>query len=146
MAKDDDKVMQYTIAQNMKSKKQAPKDVQSESSKMQQAEEEKQRKVDQEYEAYQRGQKQEAKDNAGFREGVSKGMEDLKSGASAIGSGISSGVSKLKEMLSGDGKKNGGSVKASKMGSVKTSRPTMKSASSRGDGIAQRGKTKGRMV
>ena len=42
--------------------------------------------------------------------------------------------------------KHGGSVKASKMGSVKTAKPKMTSASSRGDGIAQRGKTKGRMV
>ena len=42
--------------------------------------------------------------------------------------------------------KHGGSVKASKMGSVKTAKPKMTSASSRGDGIAQRGKTKGRIV
>ena len=42
--------------------------------------------------------------------------------------------------------KHGGSVKASKMGYVKTAKPKMTSASSRGDGIAQRGKTKGRMV
>ena len=42
--------------------------------------------------------------------------------------------------------KKGGSVKASKMGAVKQSKPSMGSASSRGDGIAQRGKTKGRMV
>ena len=41
--------------------------------------------------------------------------------------------------------KHGGSVKASKMGSVKTAKPKMTSASSRGDGIAQRGKTKGRI-
>lgn len=42
--------------------------------------------------------------------------------------------------------KHGGSVKVSKMGSVKTAKLKMTSASSRGDGIAQRGKTKGRMV
>lgn len=42
--------------------------------------------------------------------------------------------------------KKGGSVKASKMGKVKQAKPSMGSASSRGDGIAQRGKTKGRMV
>jgi len=42
--------------------------------------------------------------------------------------------------------KQGGSVKASKMGSVKTAKPKMTSASSRGDGIAQRGKTKGRII
>ena len=42
--------------------------------------------------------------------------------------------------------KKGGSVKASKMGAVKQSKPSMGSASKRGDGIAQRGKTKGRFV
>jgi len=42
--------------------------------------------------------------------------------------------------------KRGGSVKASKMGSVRTSKPSMGSASSRGDGIATKGKTRGRMV
>lgn len=42
--------------------------------------------------------------------------------------------------------KRGGSVKASKMGSVRTSKPSMGSASSRGDGIASKGKTRGRMV
>jgi hypothetical protein len=38
--------------------------------------------------------------------------------------------------------KKGGAVKASKMGSVKTAKPSMRSASSRADGIAQRGKTR----
>lgn len=37
---------------------------------------------------------------------------------------------------------NGGSVMASKMGSVKTAKPSMRSASSRADGIAIRGKTR----
>ena len=41
--------------------------------------------------------------------------------------------------------KRGGSVKPSKMGSVRTSKPSMGSASSRGDGIASRGKTRGKM-
>ena len=36
----------------------------------------------------------------------------------------------------------GGSVKATSMGTVKTAKPTMRSASSRGDGIAIRGKTR----
>ena len=36
----------------------------------------------------------------------------------------------------------GGSVKATSMGSVKTTKPKMGSASSRGDGIAIRGKTR----
>jgi hypothetical protein len=38
--------------------------------------------------------------------------------------------------------KKGGADKASKMGSVKTAKPSMRSASSRADGIAQRGKTR----
>jgi hypothetical protein len=42
--------------------------------------------------------------------------------------------------------KRGGSVKASKMGSVRTSKPSMGSASMRADGIATKGKTRGRMV
>jgi len=41
--------------------------------------------------------------------------------------------------------KRGGSVKPSKMGSVRTSKPSMSSASSRADGIASRGKTRGKM-
>jgi hypothetical protein len=40
------------------------------------------------------------------------------------------------------GMKKGGAIKASKMGSVKTAKPTMRSASSRADGIAIRGKTR----
>ena len=44
------------------------------------------------------------------------------------------------------GYKKGGTVKAAKMGAVKVAKPKAGSASSRGDGIAQRGKTKGRMV
>jgi hypothetical protein len=39
----------------------------------------------------------------------------------------------------------GGSVKASGMGSVKTAKPSMGSASKRADGIAQRGKTRGKV-
>ena len=45
-----------------------------------------------------------------------------------------------------DGMKRGGKVKASKMGSVKTSKPAMSSASRRADGIATKGKTRGRFV
>jgi hypothetical protein len=39
----------------------------------------------------------------------------------------------------------GGAIKASKMGSVKTAKPSMGSASKRADGIAQRGKTRGKV-
>ena len=42
--------------------------------------------------------------------------------------------------------KRGGSVKASKMGSVRTAKPSMSSASKRADGIATKGHTRGRMV
>jgi hypothetical protein len=42
--------------------------------------------------------------------------------------------------------KRGGSVKASKMGAVRTAKPSMSSASKRADGIATKGKTRGRMV
>jgi hypothetical protein len=45
----------------------------------------------------------------------------------------------------GLGMKKGG-MASSKMGKVKTGKPNMSSASSRADGIAQRGKTRGRMV
>lgn len=40
----------------------------------------------------------------------------------------------------------GGSVKASSMGSVRTAKPSMGSASKRGDGIAMRGKTRGKVM
>lgn len=43
------------------------------------------------------------------------------------------------------GFKRGGSIKASSMGKVKQAKPSMGSASRRGDGIAQRGKTRGKM-
>jgi hypothetical protein len=42
--------------------------------------------------------------------------------------------------------KKGGAVKASKMGAVKQAKPSMGSASKRADGIAQRGKTRGRVL
>lgn len=45
----------------------------------------------------------------------------------------------------GLGMKKGG-MASSKMGKVKVGKPSMGSASSRADGIAQRGKTKGRIV
>jgi hypothetical protein len=41
--------------------------------------------------------------------------------------------------------KKGGAVKSSKMGAVKQAKPSMGSASKRADGIAQRGKTRGKM-
>ena len=47
---------------------------------------------------------------------------------------------------SGMGMKRGGSVKPSKMGGVKTSKPSFGSASSRADGIASKGKTRGKYI
>lgn len=42
--------------------------------------------------------------------------------------------------------KRGGSVKPSKMGGVKTSKPSFGSASKRADGIATKGKTRGKFI
>ena len=47
---------------------------------------------------------------------------------------------------SGMGMKSGGSVKPSKMGGVKTAKPSYGSASSRADGIASKGKTRGKYI
>jgi len=47
------------------------------------------------------------------------------------------------EMAEAKGMKKGGMTK---MGAVKTAKPSMGSASSRADGIAQKGKTKGKML
>jgi len=52
------------------------------------------------------------------------------------------GEKEVKENMGRLGFKKGGSIKASKMGAVKTAKPTMRSASSRADGIAIRGKTR----
>ena len=62
------------------------------------------------------------------------------------------GFKRDKKDMEGSGEyspfKKGGSVKssASKMGKVKTAKPSMGGASKRADGIAMRGKTKGRIV
>ena len=62
------------------------------------------------------------------------------------------GFKRDKKDMEGSGEyspfKKGGSVKssASKMGKVKTAKPSMGGASKRADGIAMRGKTRGRMV
>jgi hypothetical protein len=47
---------------------------------------------------------------------------------------------------SGMGMKRGGSVKPSSMGSVKTAKPSSGSASRRADGIATKGKTRGKYI
>ena len=56
------------------------------------------------------------------------------------------GEKEVRDNMGRIGFKNGGSIKASKMGAVKTGKPKMGSASSRADGCAQRGKTRGKMV
>jgi hypothetical protein len=66
--------------------------------------------------------------------------------------GVTDYVSKLREGRKRPGEtqvagmKRGGAVKASKMGAVKQAKPSMGSASKRADGIAQRGKTRGRVL
>jgi hypothetical protein len=52
------------------------------------------------------------------------------------------GEKEVRDNMGRLGFKKGGSIKASKMGAVKTVKPTMRSASSRADGIAIRGKTR----
>ena len=52
------------------------------------------------------------------------------------------GEKEVRDNMGRIGFKNGGSIKASKMGAVKVAKPTMRSASSRADGIAIRGKTR----
>lgn len=52
------------------------------------------------------------------------------------------GEKEVRDNMGRIGFKKGGSIKASKMGAVKVSKPTMRSASSRADGIAIRGKTR----
>jgi len=58
--------------------------------------------------------------------------------------GITKPMPTAKEMGTLNMKKGG--VVPSKMGAVKTAKPKMGSASSRADGIAQKGKTKGKML
>jgi hypothetical protein len=60
------------------------------------------------------------------------GYDNLQGGLSQLG-------------LQGKGMKKGGAVKSPKMGSVKQSKPSMGSASKRADGIATKGKTRGKM-
>jgi hypothetical protein len=58
--------------------------------------------------------------------------------------GIAKPMPTAKEMGTLNMKKGG--VVPSKMGAVKTAKPSMGSASSRADGIAERGKTKGKLL
>jgi hypothetical protein len=60
------------------------------------------------------------------------GYDNLQGGLSQLG-------------LQGRGMKKGGAVKSPKMGAVKQSKPSMGSASKRADGIAIKGKTRGKM-
>jgi hypothetical protein len=48
--------------------------------------------------------------------------------------------------MGGGRMKKGGSVKTYAKGGMVSSKPKASSASSRGDGVAQRGKTKGRFI
>jgi len=62
------------------------------------------------------------------------------------GSGSTDTRSVSERLKSAFGMKSGGSVKPSKMGGVKTAKPSFGSASSRADGIASKGKTRGKYI
>jgi len=62
------------------------------------------------------------------------------------GSGTTDSRSVGERLRSAFGMKSGGSVKPSKMGSVKTAKPSFGSASKRADGVAAKGKTRGKYI
>jgi hypothetical protein len=62
------------------------------------------------------------------------------------GSGTTDTRSVSQRLRSAFGMKSGGSVKPSSMGSVKTAKPSSGSASKRADGIAAKGKTRGKYI
>jgi hypothetical protein len=62
------------------------------------------------------------------------------------GSGSTDSRSVSERLRSAFGMKSGGSVKPSKMGGVKTAKPSSGSASKRADGIAAKGKTRGKYI
>jgi hypothetical protein len=62
------------------------------------------------------------------------------------GSGTTDRRSVSERLKSAFGMKSGGSVKPSKMGGVKTAKPSFGSASSRADGVATKGKTRGKYI
>jgi hypothetical protein len=62
------------------------------------------------------------------------------------GSGTTDTRSVSERLRSAFGMKSGGSVKPSSMGSVKTAKPSSGSASKRADGIAAKGKTRGKYI
>ena len=81
--------------------------------------------------------------------GLAKGLANRK-GASALAEYSIPQLEAARKALPAPqrllGMKKGGSVKASKMGSVKTAKPSVSSASKRADGIAQKGKTRGKYL
>ena len=62
------------------------------------------------------------------------------------GSGKTDTRSVGERLKSAFGMKSGGSVKPSKMGGVKTAKPSFGSASKRADGVASKGKTRGKYI
>jgi hypothetical protein len=104
------------------------KDKQSASSKLDQRNEALDKKANAEYEAYQRGQKAEAEENAGPRKAVGEAVDYVKEKASKFGKDFVEGAKQYGEAYKkGLGMKSGGKVK---------------SASARADGCAIRGKTR----
>ena len=105
------------------------KDMQSESSKLDQRNAAMDKAQE---EGYKRYQKQEIEDNQGPRKAVGEAIDYVKEKASKFGKDFMEGARQYGDTYKkGLGMKNGGKVS---------------SASSRADGCAQRGKTKGRMV
>jgi hypothetical protein len=162
MAKDD-KVLMDRLTTVMKKKpapKPEPKDVQSESSKMQQAEEEKQRKVDLEYENYMKNDKTRLKDQGGSMFAKGGVLDELERGVRRVGQDLNIaedpnkyGKTKLGEKIANSDfakgvrnyvrlQKEGMGMRAKNDEFEKKKGGMIKSASSRADGCAIRGKTR----
>ena len=113
-------------------------DVQSESSKLDQRNAAMDKAQE---EGYKRYQKQEIEDNQGPRKAVGEAIDYVKEKASKFGKDFMEGARQYGDIYKkGLGMKKGGKVKKMASGGK------VSSASSRGDGCAQRGKTRGRMV
>ena len=115
------------------------KDIQSESSKLDQENARKDAKMKAEYEAYQRSQKAEAEENAGPRKAVGEAVDYVKNKASDFASDLGKGARNYGRLYKeGLGMKPDTAYEKKKGGVIK-------SASSRADGCAIRGKTRGKM-
>jgi hypothetical protein len=108
------------------------KDKQSESSKLDQKNAEMDKAQEEGYKRYQKKEADEAKENAAPRKAIGDAVDYVKNKASKFGSDFVEGAKQYGEAYKkGLGMKSGGKVS---------------SASSRGDGIATKGKTRGKIV